>query len=104
VKTSVDSSRRSDSADGSREPFSRASFAWPARSVTEASTGIDARRPAIAVRPAGSPNVISCASCRVRGENPCVATCNDSSKFVFPTPFGPMTRTMPGESSSSSDA
>ena len=89
MKTSVANSRRSDSADGSRAPFSRASFASPCRSVTDASTGECARSPAIVTRPADSPNWISCASWRVRGEKPCVATCSDSSRFVLPTPFRP---------------
>jgi len=45
---------------------------------------------------------MSCASARVRGEKPCVPTCSDSSRFVFPTPFGPTASTSPGCSSSSS--
>ena len=39
MKTSVATSRRSDSADGSFAPLTRASFAWPWRSVTASSSG-----------------------------------------------------------------
>ena len=46
VKTSVATSRRSDSADGRRAPFSSASFACPWRSVSEISTGERAARAA----------------------------------------------------------
>jgi hypothetical protein len=65
---------------------------------------LDARDPATAMRAALSPKRMSCASARVRGENPWVATCSDSSRFVFPTPFGPTMRTSPGSSRSASDA
>ena len=44
MKTSVESSRRSDSADASRAPFRSASFAWPSRSVSETPTGAEPRR------------------------------------------------------------
>ena len=54
--------------------------------------------------PQPPPRRISCASARVRGEKPCVPTCSDSSRFVLPAPFGPMTSTSPGTSSSSSRA
>ena len=65
------------------------------------------RRPASrAARPAPppAPKRTSCASARVRGEKPCVPTCSDSSRFVLPAPFGPVTSTSPGSSSSSSFA
>ena len=45
MKTSVATSRRSDSADGSFAPFTRASFAWPWRSVTASSSGAPFRVP-----------------------------------------------------------
>ena len=98
VKTSVESSRRSDSAEGSRAPFSRASFACPCRSVTVASTGDGPRRPATDTRAAVSPKRISWPSWRVRGEKPCVARWSDSSRFVLPTPLRPTTRTTPAAS------
>ena len=44
MKTSVESSRRSDSAAGSRAPFKRASFAWFWRSVNETSNAVALRR------------------------------------------------------------
>ncbi len=56
----------------SRAPFSSASFAWPSRSVSETPTGAEPRVPASSIRAALSPKRISCASCRVRGEKPCV--------------------------------
>ena len=88
VKTSVATSRRSDSADGSSAPFSRASFAWPARSVSVTSSGELPRVPVRRRARRRSPKRINWASCRVRGEKPWVATCSDSSRFVLPTPFG----------------
>ena len=104
VNTSVDTSRRSDSADGSFAPFTRASFAWPWRSVTASSSGAPLRVPSTTTRAAVSPKRISCASCRVRGEKPCVTTCSDSRRLVLPTPLRPTTSTIPGSSARSSDA
>ena len=104
MNTSVASSRRSDSGDGSRAPFSRASFGRPVRSVTLADTGRVPSAPSTDTRPADSPKRISCASVRVRGEKPCVATCSASSRFVLPTPLRPVTSTMPSSSTRSSDA
>ena len=104
MKTRVATSRRSASADDSFAPFTRASFAWPWRSVTASSSGAPFRVPSTTTRAAVSPKRISCASCRVRGEKPCVATCSDSSRFVLPTPFRPTTSTIPGASARSSDA
>src|SRR6185503_12591661 len=57
-----------------------------------------------ATRAASWPKRTSCASARVRGEKPCVPTCSDSSRFVFPAPLGPVTSTRPGSSSKSSFA
>ena len=51
-----------------------------------------------------SPKRISSASERVRGENPWVPTCSDSSRFVLPAPFAPTARTSPGSRDSSSRA
>ena len=45
MKTSVAASRRSDSAEGSFAPFTRASFACPWRSVTASSSGASLRTP-----------------------------------------------------------
>src|SRR5579885_2837434 len=45
---------------------------------------------------------MSCASVRVRGEKPCVATWIASRRFVFPTPFGPTASTSPGRTARSS--
>ena len=74
VKTSVANSRRSDSADGSRAPFSRASFACAVRAASPTPRpGACAARRRSSTRPAVSPKRISCASWRVRGEKPCVA-------------------------------
>ena len=64
--------------------------------MSESSTGAVARRPLNATRAAVSPKRISCASWRVRGENPCVPTWSDSSRFVLPAPFRPTTSTTPG--------
>src|SRR5207342_293392 len=60
------------------------------------------RRPATAARAPSSPNRTSCASVRVRGEKPCVATWIASRRFVLPTPFGPTASTSPGRTVRSS--
>ena len=59
-------------------------------------------RPAARSGPHPRPRRITSASLRVRGENPCEPTCTASSRFVFPTPFGPTIRTRPGRRSRSS--
>ena len=66
------------------------------RASSSISSGTVPRVPRTAMRAARSPKRISCASVRVRGEKPCVATCSDSSRFVLPTPFGPTASTRPG--------
>jgi hypothetical protein len=104
VNTSVATSVRSCSAARSAAPFRLARFPSPSSSVTSSSTRVSPRRPCSAIRPACSPKRRSCASDRVRGENPCVPTCNDSSRFVLPAPFGPTTSTSPGSRSRSSRA
>ena len=104
VKTSVETSARSSSAARNGPPFSFARLPFPGSSVTSSSSGVAARRPRSDTRPIASPNRTSCASFRVRGENPCVPTCSDSSRFVFPAPFGPTTSTRPCDSPSSSVA
>jgi hypothetical protein len=92
----VSTSRRNCSAVASRAPFSVARFA----SFVDRMTAISAS-PVTEARAAEQPKRISCASVRVRGEKPCVATCSDSSRFVLPDPFGPTARTIPGSSASS---
>ena len=89
MKTSVDTIVRSCSAARSGAPFSFARFPSPRRTVTSSSSPTSPRRPATAARAPSAPNRTTCESVRVRGENPCVATCTASSRFVLPTPFGP---------------
>ena len=72
-------------------------------SVTRNLFPLDRRRRLRQPDPA-RPKRIKLASLRVRGENPWVPTCSDSSRFVLPAPFGPTTSTSPGSSSSSSRA
>src|SRR5919197_2611330 len=102
VKTSVATSPRSCSAARSRAPLRLARLPLPSSSVTPSSTVTPARSPRNAIRAASRPKRTSCASARVRGENPCVPTCSDSRRLVLPAPLGPVTSTRPGSSSRSS--
>ena len=90
VKTSVETSRRSDSDDV--EP--RAVQLGPLRlgrreAHPERRRDTRPRAPRSRPQQPASPKRISCASLRVRGEKPCVPTCSDSSRFVLPAPFWP---------------
>ena len=96
MKTRVATSRRSSSAEASREPFSSARFGSVADRRMRSAVDTPARVPSIPIAAACAPNRISCASLRVRGEKPCVPTWSDSSRFVLPAPFRPTTRTTPG--------
>ena len=90
MKTSVESSDRSCSADRSGAPsrVARRGLARAEASRLRRQASVLACR-ASSILAACSPWRISCASDRVRGENPCVPTCSDSSRFVLPAPFAP---------------
>ena len=104
MKTSVGNSRRSDSAEASREPSSSADLPAPAASFTLTWCGTPARESLSPTIAALSPERIIRVSVRVRGEKPCVPRCIASSRFVLPAPLSPTTSTIPGESTSSSEA
>ena len=80
----------------------RAASRPAAAASPRARRGRPPRSPASATRAPSAPSRTSCWSARVRGEKPCVPTCSDSSRFVLPAPFAPVTSTRPGSSASSS--
>ena len=96
MKTSVEDWLRSSSAARRRAPFTSARLPSPAESATAIWTCVCPRTPSSRMRAACSPKRISSASERVRGENPCVPTCSDSSRFVLPAPFAPDRENQPG--------